>query len=397
MRRLQGALIGFGFIAEKGHLPAYQAASLDLIAIADTNAARRQLARVAFPNARIYDGHEALLAAEARNLDFIDIATPPYMHAQIAHAALDAGLHVLCEKPMAVTADEARSMIEHALRAKRVLFPSHNYKHAPVIRAVAKILDEGTIGKVHHVTLDTFRNTHARGVKEWKESWRREKKFSGGGIAMDHGSHTFYLAFDWLQSYPTSITAKMSTAAESNYDTEDTFSAHIQFPTGTAVAQLTWRAGIRKVIYTIHGEKGAIRVEDDDVEVSVMDDPNGKPVTWKVTEEKIASDWMDASHTIWFRSLFERFQTAIDTHDYAGKDAQDALRCVELINAAYASAADQSRERVLSGSDAAPPLAPPSVRNVRSINVKPANGRVNGSLHTNGNSVNEHKKASLGS
>jgi predicted dehydrogenase len=191
-------------------------------------------------------------------------------------------------------------------------------------------------------------------VAEWRESWRREKKFSGGGIAMDHGSHTFYLAFDWLKSYPTSLTAKMSTApatsTQAAFDTEDTFSTAITFPNGTAVAQLTWRAGIRKVIYTIHGEKGAIRVEDDDVEVSVMETPNlpnAPAKKWKVTEEKIASDWMDASHTIWFQSLFGRFTAAIENKDYAGKDAQDALRCVELINAAYASAADQSREQRL--------------------------------------------------
>lgn len=381
MQRLRGALIGFGFIAERGHLPAYQAAGFDLIAIADTNAERRAMAQAAFPNARIYTTHVELIAAEKGNVDFIDIATPPYAHAQIAHAAFDAGLHVLCEKPMAVTTEEARSMVEHAIRAKRVLFPSHCYKHAPVIRAVAKVLEEGKIGKVHLVTLDTFRNTHARGVKEWRESWRREKKYSGGGIAMDHGSHTFYLAFDWLQSYPTSITAKMSTAPEksggTNYDTEDTFATTIEFPTGTAVAQLTWRAGIRKVIYTIHGEKGAIRVEDDDVEVSIMDEEIGTANTrrtWKVTEEKIASDWMDASHTIWFRSLFERFSTAIETGDYAGKDAQDALRCVELINAAYASAMDGSRERMLSGADVAPP------RSTRSVN---GNGKhKNGTLRT---------------
>lgn len=353
MRRLKGALIGFGFIAEKGHLPAYAAGGLEVVAVADINAERRRAASIALPNARIYETHEALLARETE-LEFVDIATPPYAHAQIALAAFDRGLNVLCEKPMAMTLEEARLMVETAVKKKRVIFPSHNYKHAPVIRAVANVLDQGLIGSVHHVTLDTFRNTHARGVSEWRESWRREKKFSGGGIAMDHGSHTFYLAFDWLKSYPTSLTAKMSiapaTATQAAFDTEDTFSTAITFPNGTAVANLTWRAGIRKVIYTIHGEKGAIRVEDDDVEVSIMETPNlpnAPAKKWKVTEEKIASDWMDASHTIWFQSLFGRFTAAIENKDYAGKDAQDALRCVELINAAYASAADQSREQRL--------------------------------------------------
>src|SRR5665213_971949 len=334
MRRLKGALIGFGFIAEKGHLPAYSAGGLEIVAVADINAERRRAAAAALPHARIYETHEELLSRE-NHLEFVDIATPPYAHARIAVAAFERDLHVLCEKPMAMTVEEARMMVDTAVRKKRVVFPSHNYKHAPVIRAVANVLGQGLIGPVHHVTLDTFRNTHARGVSEWRESWRREKKFSGGGIAMDHGSHTFYLAFDWLKSYPTSLTAKMSTAPGTGFDTEDTFSTSITFPNGTAVASLTWCAGIRKVIYTIHGEKGAIRVEDDDGEVSVMETPNlpnAPAKKWKVTEEKIASDWMDASHTIWFQSLFGRFTAAIENKDYAGKDAQDALRCVESVS-----------------------------------------------------------------
>ena len=97
-----------------------------------------------------------------KRLDFVDIATPPSEHAEVAHAALDRGLHVLCEKPLATTTEDARAMLRHAVRAERVLYPCHNYKHAPVIKAVRAILDAGRIGKVHLVTLQTFRNTHAR-------------------------------------------------------------------------------------------------------------------------------------------------------------------------------------------------------------------------------------------
>jgi predicted dehydrogenase len=134
-------------------------------------------------------------------------------------------------------------------------------------------------------------------------------------------------------------------------DTEHSLSATITFPTGTAVAQLTWTAGIRKVIYTVHGDKGAVRVEDDDVEVAVMGQPRepidrGR-VTWEMKKERVASDWMDASHVTWFGSLFERFGAAIDKREYVGKDAEDALACVELITAAYASAKDGCREQVL--------------------------------------------------
>ena len=88
-RPLQGALIGFGFIAEKGHVPAYLAApdQLQVVAVADVCAARRERARQVLPHARIYPDTKTLLSAEARQLDFVDIATPPCDHAAIAHAA----------------------------------------------------------------------------------------------------------------------------------------------------------------------------------------------------------------------------------------------------------------------------------------------------------------------
>jgi predicted dehydrogenase len=349
LRRRRGAIVGFGFIAESGHLPAYQShADFEIAAIADVSAARREAAARALPKARIYSDHESLLAHEGRELDFVDITAPPYAHTPVARAALSRGLHVLCEKPLATSAEDARALFRLAEQNKRVLFPSHNYRHAPVIKAVREILDRGVIGRVHMVTLATFRNTHARGVKEWNEHWRRQRRFSGGGIAMDHGSHTFYLAFEWLRSYPTSIVAK--TSATGAFDTEDNVQAMLTFPTGTATAQLSWTAGMRKVIYTLHGDHGALRVEDDDVETTVFH-TNGHPGApkpiWERSTQHVSSAWMDASHVAWFGSLFDSFGKAMDQRDYLGPDAQDALRCIEVIRAAYASARESSREQPL--------------------------------------------------
>jgi predicted dehydrogenase len=342
VRKLRGALVGYGFIAEKGHLPAYSLQNdLEIVAVADVCEARRDRAARALPRARIFSSHAALLSEMRGELDFVDICVPPSAHAEIALAALDAGLHVLCEKPLATTVPEARAMLSKAGESKRVLFPSHNYQHAPVVKAVRRILDEGTLGKIHLVTLDTFRSTHARGVSEWNEHWRREPRYSGGGIGMDHGSHTFYLAFEWLRSYPTAISAAVSSR---HGGVEDTMAAHVTFPTGTAIATLTWTAGVRKVIYTLHGEHGAIRVEDDAIEISTMKSAAGGPARWDVTRRAVPSDWMDASHVGWFVSLIDRFRLAIDTRDYVGRDAEDAFRCIDLITAAYRSGRAGGRE-----------------------------------------------------
>jgi predicted dehydrogenase len=354
MAKLRGAVIGYGFISGKGHIPAYlqraqQSNDVEIVAVADICEARRNQAQEALPKARVYSDYKALLDKEADSLDFVDISTPPCDHAAIAHAAFDKGLHVLCEKPLTTTLEEAASLLKHAREAKRVLFPCHNYKHAPVVQAIREIIASGRIGKVRSLTLNTYRNTHAKGATEWKTNWRREKKFSGGGIAMDHGSHTFYLTFDWLGSYPTAVTAKMSNLEPNKWDTEDNFTAVLTFPNGMAHAHLTWTAGVRKVIYTVQGERGAITVDDDDMQLAVMKNTDGPDVAqgaviWEVEKRSIASHWMDASHVSWFNSLFDQFKKAIQEGEFVGKEAREAYLCIQLITTAYRSAQEGCRE-----------------------------------------------------
>lgn len=351
VRRLRGALVGYGFIGARGHVPAYlKRNDVEIVAVADICAARRALVASALPGAAVHASARDLLAAEAGRLDFVDIATPPCDHAAIAHQALDLGLHVLCEKPLTVNLADATALLDHAVASRRVLFPCHNYRHAPVVAAIREVLASGRIGAVRSATLNTFRNTHAKGVTEWNTHWRRQVRISGGGIAMDHGSHTFYLTFDWLGSWPTAVTAKTSNQEPEKWDTEDNFSAVLSFPRGgLASVHLTWTAGVRKVIYTVQGERGAVTVDDDEMQVAVMR-PTGGPdvaqgaVAWDVERRTIESDWMDASHTRWFNAMFDRFLAAVDSGDFAGGEAQDSFRCIEIITTAYRSAAQDCRE-----------------------------------------------------
>src|SRR6185295_12353025 len=103
MRTLRGAVIGYGFISGKGHIPAYlerakSKGDVEIVAVTDIAEGRRAEAAKALPGVRVYSDYETLLVKEKGNLDFVDISTPPCDHARIAHAAFDAGLHVLCEK-----------------------------------------------------------------------------------------------------------------------------------------------------------------------------------------------------------------------------------------------------------------------------------------------------------
>lgn len=359
-RRLKGALIGYGFIGASGHAAAYRRRSdVDIVAVVDGCPARLELAASALPRARLFDSVDALFSTGAR-LDFVDIATPPSDHATIASAAMSRGLHVLCEKPLTTRSADAESLLDQALTSKRVLFPCHNYKFAPVVSAIRGVIASGRIGRVRSVTLDTFRPTHAKGVTEWKPDWRRSRRWSGGGIAMDHGSHSFYLAFDWMNSWPTVLTAKTANQEPDRWDTEDNFSAVLTFPGGRlANVHLTWTAGLRSVVYSVQGERGAIVARDDDLQVVTAAPGHSSAesgASWNVESRSLSSDWMDASHTTWFNSMFDEFVGAIESSEYVGPDALDAHRCIEVISASYASASEECREL---------PLAPSSTWRAR--------------------------------
>jgi predicted dehydrogenase len=331
---LKGAIVGFGFISGKGHYPAYEKRDdVEIVAIADVCPARLDAARAAAPKARVYGSFDELLRNE-RELDFVDLATPPSLHAEYALAALGRGIHVLCEKPLTVNVREAMQLVVAAREQRRVVFPAHNYKHAPVVKFSQEVIESGRIGTVRSVTLNTFRTTHAKGVPEWNTDWRRDKKLSGGGIAMDHGSHSFYLTFAWLGSLPTHVTAKTLTL-DTKWNTEDNLNCVLTFPTGYAHTYLTWTAGVRKVIYSLQGTKGALVIDDDDWELTSEG---------KVEKGVIESDWMDASHTRWFNSLFDQFKSAMRSGDFVNRELREAVACVQIIETCYRSNAEGSRE-----------------------------------------------------
>jgi predicted dehydrogenase len=296
--------------------------------VADVCAARRERARQLLPGARIYDDAAALFAGEAGRLDFIDIATPPRDHGPLALSALGRGLHVLCEKPITVSAREAERVLAAARAARRTFFPVQNYKHAPALRAVREILDSGRLGPLRRVFIETLRPSHARGVAEWLPDWRRTRSVAGGGIAMDHGPHTLYLAFDWLGGEPLAISAQLS--AHPPHDTEDEFTCTLTFARGVAHARLTWNAPVRKVVYTLEGERGRLTVVDDELTLAL----EGAPVESRI----IASAFGDASHAAWFGAVLDDFTAAIARDEAVGAEAEQAAACLRVIEAAYASA-----------------------------------------------------------
>ena len=334
---MKGAIVGFGVIASTGHTPAYlQMQQHSIVAVADPVKARRQAARQMIPGVATYASHDELLADHQRlGLDFVDIATPPCFHLEITLAAARRGLHVLCEKPITVSLDEARTMLLAARDHQVTIFPCHNYKHAPVVKQMEQQIHSGRIGPVRSATLTTFRTTNAKGTPEWNIDWRRQRKYSGGGIVMDHGSHTCYLAFMFFGGQPPRSVAARTYHLDPQFDTEDNVCAALTFDSGFAQLHLSWTAGVRKVIYALQGSTGAVVVDEDEAQIFAAGQKQ---------QLTIVSRFDDASHTEWFSSMFDQFCDDIEAGVHVTGELKESYWCVATIEAVYRSQAEGCRE-----------------------------------------------------
>jgi predicted dehydrogenase len=133
-----------------------------------------------------------------------------------------------------------------------------------------------------------------------------------------------------MGGHPSSVSAWTRAVRGS---VEDDAALVMTFPRGIVRAHMTWNAAFRRVIYTLHGERGGIRVEDDEVEIVVR--TAGGDVGERVARP---SDWKDAGHGPWFEGVFRGFARAIREGDVVGAEARDAVMGMRTIEAALRSA-----------------------------------------------------------
>ncbi|MFH1747159.1 MAG: Gfo/Idh/MocA family oxidoreductase [Planctomycetota bacterium] len=126
------------------------------------------------------------------DIDLVDISTPNYMHAEQALAALSAGKHVACEKPLAATLKDAKTMKNAAARARKCqTFVWYNYRRCPAVALAHRLVAEGELGKLYHVRASYLQDW---GGPETPLSWRFQKKYAGTGAHGDLNGHIIDLA-----------------------------------------------------------------------------------------------------------------------------------------------------------------------------------------------------------
>jgi predicted dehydrogenase len=194
---------------------------------------------------------DALEMLQKEDLDLVSIATPNKFHHPYALAAFDEGCHVLCEKPMAMNAAQAREMLEASKKAGKRLMINFAYRFRDVSWAMKKQVESGLLGEIYYAR--TLWNRR-RGLPRFG-GWFGQKELSGGGPLIDLGVHRLDLAL-WLMGYPKPawilasaydpIATDLAKRENKVYDVEDMAAAHIRFENGASLSlEASWASNIR--------------------------------------------------------------------------------------------------------------------------------------------------------
>jgi predicted dehydrogenase len=326
----RGAIVGCGAVACQAHVPAWRAASaFQMVAAVDPIPAQRAQLHALLPEVRCYADLETLLAHE--ELDFLDVCTPPALHEAGILQACAHGLHVLCEKPLTFTAPAMQRIRAAATAAHVVVFSVHNWKYAPIVQALKRLLSDGAIGTPAAVELTTLRTKPAGTT-----GWRLDPQMAGGGILLDHGWHAFYLLLFLLGAAPRTVAATLERRLFLSTGVEDTVTCDVTFPQAQARIHLTWAASQRGNLVVVRGQHGEIRL--DDARLLCMQHGHA-------TQDLVFPQALSAGsyHPDWFAAMLPAFQAELEDEAQRGHNVREAETCLRLTLLAYRSAAQEAQ------------------------------------------------------
>jgi predicted dehydrogenase len=271
MQKLRIGIIGAGGIATARHIPAFKQLNevVDVTAVCDVNVEKAKQVQKQFEIPNIYENYVEMLP----QVDAVVICTPNKFHAEMSIAALNAGVHVLCEKPMAMNTRECEEMIKAKETSGKTLWIAYHYRWMKEAQAAKKVIEQGEIGKPLVVRVKALRR---RKVPGWGVF--TNKDLQGGGCIIDYGCHLLDLSL-WLMGNPevkevTGSTYNLLSKTPNQvnewgsfnhqtFNVEDHASAYIRFQNGTSLLfETSWSANITtdEETLSISGEKGGLDV-----------------------------------------------------------------------------------------------------------------------------------------
>ena len=206
-RKLRYGMVGGGpgaFIGEVHRKAAALDGRLELVAGAFSSSpekSRRQGRALHLDPARVYDSYEAMAEAEAalseeERIDLVSIVTPNHLHFEVARAFIERGFHVVCDKPLTTTLDEAETLCRLVEEAGIVFALTHNYSGYPMVKQARALVRQGTLGEVRKVVVEYPQGwLYQEADEDNKQAeWRTDPKRAGAGALGDIGTHAEHLA-----------------------------------------------------------------------------------------------------------------------------------------------------------------------------------------------------------
>lgn len=328
---LRFAIIGCGKIASRHAAEAVK--NGELIAVCDIVKERADNLASEFSAKAFYTTTE-LLAVE-KKIDVIAICTPNGLHAEHSILALQAGSHVLCEKPLCISSTEGEKMMKEATRADKKLFVVKSTRYNPALVELKKILEEKKLGVLYSFQLNCFWN---RPANYYKDSWK-------GSILLDGG--TLYTQFShyidallWLLGDIKDVAGFRKNMAHKNIiEFEDSGSVALEMKNGMT-GGLNWSVNtFRKnmeVSLVIIAQKGSIRIGGEymnKIEYQLMED-----TVFSIPEQGAANDYgfykgSMSNHD----KIYENLVKALQNNNHPFTHAADGLKTVETIERIYNS------------------------------------------------------------
>jgi predicted dehydrogenase len=329
MTMLSAAIIGAGGI---GRIRARSISSSgvgQVCAIADVDPARARELAEEFSASYTANWREVVSRPD---INVVVVSTPTKFHAEIAVEALQAGKHVLCEKPLARTTEESRRIVEAARRANRVLKTGFNYRQMAHTRKARELIEAQAIGPAYFL-----RSRYGHGGRPgYEQHWCSDADLSGGGVLQEQGIHIVDLV-RVLLGEPSRVLAETSRYFWAFPEVEDNCFCLFETPAGQfAQLHVSWTQWINILEIEIFGHDGYLRLEGRDGHYGPQRLTWGKrqPNHGRPVEEVFSFTGKDDSWNREWREFFELIRNG----EGSIAVAEEGLRTQQLVEAAYRSA-----------------------------------------------------------
>jgi len=338
MKEIQFGLIGTGMIAEF-HAQAIAAVPGARLSGVYSRSSEKATAFAEKHGAQAFTSLEALLAQPG--LDAVCIATPSGHHAEGAIAALNAGKHVFCEKPLEVTLEKVDAIIDAAARNGRNLAAVFQMRFGAAAGKLKKAIEAGRFGKM---TMCSCYIKWYRSQEYYDQgAWRGTKELDGGGVLFNQGIHGLDL-LQWLVGMPSEVQARVDTLAHERIEVEDTAVALLRYPSGALgvieASTATWPGFSTRI--EISGDRGSATLENDRITFwKFADEEEGDAeIIAQTSTAALGSGASDpkAINIEGHRRQIEDLASAIREGRAPAIRGEDARNAVQLILAIYEAA-----------------------------------------------------------